>query len=119
MSGKPYLEIAQKNGISLTKMALAFINQQPFVTSNIIGATNLSQLSENIKSIDLILDEEIISEIEKIYSVNVTGISTMVYAGKVKSRSTKRGQFTGKRTAFKKAIVTLKEDQKIDFFQNV
>jgi len=43
----------------------------------------------------------------------------MVYAGKVKSRSTKRGQFSGKRTAFKKAIVTLKEDQKIDFFQNV
>ena len=43
----------------------------------------------------------------------------MVYAGKNKTRSTKRGQFSGRRTAFKKAIVTLKEDQKIDFFQNV
>ena len=46
-----YLEIAQKNNMSLTKMALAFINQQPFVTSNIIGATNLEQLKENIDSI--------------------------------------------------------------------
>ena len=46
-----YLDIAQKNNISLSKMALAFINQQPFVTSNIIGATNLDQLKENIDSI--------------------------------------------------------------------
>ena len=62
-----YVELAKKYNITPTQLALSFVNQQPFVTSNIIGATNLSQLNENIKSIDLILDEEIISEIEAIH----------------------------------------------------
>ena len=62
-----YVELAKKYNITPTQLALSFVNQQPFVTSNIIGATNLSQLSENIKSIDLILDEEITNEIESIH----------------------------------------------------
>ena len=62
-----YVELAKKYNITPTQLALSFVNQQPFVTSNIIGATNLSQLTENIKSIDLILDEEIINEIESIH----------------------------------------------------
>ena len=62
-----YVELAKKYNITPTQLALSFVNQQPFVTSNIIGATNLSQLNENIKSIDLILDEEIINEIESIH----------------------------------------------------
>jgi len=63
-----YHEIAKKHGISLTQMALAFVNQQPFVTSNIIGATTLEQLSENIESINLTLSEEIISEINGVHA---------------------------------------------------
>jgi len=63
-----YVEIAKKYNISPTQLALAFVNQQPFVTSNIIGATNLSQLEENISSINITLDEEILSEIESIHS---------------------------------------------------
>ena len=62
-----YVELAKKYNITPTQLALSFVNQQPFVTSNIIGATNLSQLTENIKSIDLILNEEIINEIESIH----------------------------------------------------
>lgn len=62
-----YLEIAQKHGLSLTQMALAFVNQQSFVTSNIIGATNLEQLSENIGSIDVTLSEEILKEIQSVH----------------------------------------------------
>ncbi|MEM7084832.1 MAG: NADP(H)-dependent aldo-keto reductase [Bacteroidota bacterium] len=62
-----YSEIARKHGLSLTQMALAFVNQQPFVTSNIIGATTLSQLSENIESVDLVLSEEILREINQIH----------------------------------------------------
>ena len=62
-----YVELAKKYNITPTQLALSFVNQQPFVISNIIGATNLSQLTENIKSIDLILDEEIINEIESIH----------------------------------------------------
>ena len=64
-----YLEIAQKNNMSLTKMALAFINQQPFVTSNIIGATNLEQLKENIDSIKIELKSETLKEIEKVHEL--------------------------------------------------
>ena len=62
-----YVEIAKKYNITPTQLALSFVNHQPFVVSNIIGATNLSQLSENIKSIDLILTDEIISEIESVH----------------------------------------------------
>jgi len=61
-----YKELAEKNDLSLTHLALAFINQQPFVTSNIIGATTMLQLKENITSIDVNLSEEILEEIDKI-----------------------------------------------------
>ncbi len=62
-----YAAIAKKYNLSLTQMSLAFVNQQPFVTSNIIGATNLNQLKENINSIDVVLSKEIIKEIENIF----------------------------------------------------
>ena len=63
-----YYQIAQNHGISLTQMALAFVNQQPFLTSNIIGATNLDQLQENIGSIELSLSKELLKEIEVVHS---------------------------------------------------
>jgi len=62
-----YAEIAKKYNLSLTQMSLAFVNQQPFLTSNIIGATNLTQLKENIDSINITLSEEIIKEIETVF----------------------------------------------------
>jgi len=64
-----YQELAKKNNMSLTQMALAFVNQQPFVTSNIIGATTMQQLKENIASIDISLSEEIIEEIDAIHEL--------------------------------------------------
>ena len=54
--------------MSLATLALAFINAQPFVTSTIIGATKMEQLEENIASINVDLDEEILSEINKIHN---------------------------------------------------
>jgi len=62
-----YSEIAKKYGISLAQMSLAFVNQKPFVTSTIIGATKMPQLSENIESIDVILSEEILNEINEVH----------------------------------------------------
>ncbi|MBL4663037.1 MAG: aldo/keto reductase [Flavobacteriaceae bacterium] len=62
-----YNEIAQKHGLSLVQLSLAFVNQQTFVTSNIIGATSLEQLSENIESINIILSEEILKEINEVH----------------------------------------------------
>lgn len=64
---RAYNEIAKKHGISLTQMALSFINDRPFVTSTIIGATNLDQLQENIESIDLTLSSEILKEIDSVH----------------------------------------------------
>ncbi|RBW59357.1 NADP(H)-dependent aldo-keto reductase [Tenacibaculum sp. E3R01] len=59
-----YQKIADKHGLTLTQLSLAYINQLPFVTSNIIGATKMSQLKENINSIDIELSEDILMEIE-------------------------------------------------------
>ena len=63
-----YRDIAIKHNMSLAQMALAFVNQRPFVTSNIIGATKLSQLKENIGSIDVHLSEEILAEIQAVHT---------------------------------------------------
>ena len=58
-----YFEISQKYNMTLTEMSLAFVNDRPFVTSNIIGATSMDQLKENINSINIKLSDKIISEI--------------------------------------------------------
>ena len=49
-------------------MALAFVNTRPFVTSNIIGATTMEQLKENIASIDVKLSEAVLEGIENIHN---------------------------------------------------
>ena len=58
-----YHQIAEKHNLTLTQLALAFVNDRPFVTSTIIGATNMEQLKENIDSINTKLSKEIIDEI--------------------------------------------------------
>ena len=67
-AAKKYLKIAQEHNLSLAQMALAFVSQQPFVTSNIIGATSLKQLKENIGSIDISLNKDILNSIEEIHA---------------------------------------------------
>ncbi len=62
---------------------------------------------------------EIKNAIEQIYGVKVEDVNTMNYAGKRKSRFTKAGVVSGKTPAYKKAIVTLKEGEVIDFFSNI
>ena len=66
---KQYLKIANEYNLSLAQMALAFVTQQPFVTSNIIGATSLEQLSENIDSIHVSLNQDVIESINKIHAI--------------------------------------------------
>lgn len=63
-----YLGIAKRYQMSLTELSLAFVNQLPFVTSNIIGATKMDQLKENIESIYIELTEQILQEIEAIHA---------------------------------------------------
>ena len=62
---------------------------------------------------------EIKKAVEDMYGVTVESVNTMNYAGKKKSRYTKSGIINGKTSAFKKAIVTLEEGEKIDFFSNI
>ncbi len=65
-----YYKIAKDRGLSLTQMALAFVNSRPFITSNIIGATTMKQLKENIQSVDVVLDEKTIEKINLIHANN-------------------------------------------------
>ena len=62
-----YFKIAQKHKISLAQLSLAFVNSRDFVTSNIIGATKMEQLKENIDSINVSLDQKIIDEINLVH----------------------------------------------------
>ena len=58
-------------------------------------------------------------EIEALYNVTVVDVNTMNYAGKNKNRYTKAGFIQGRTNAVKKAIVTLKEGDTIDFYSNI
>lgn len=62
-----YVKLAREHGLDPAQMALAFVNQQPFVTSNIIGATNLEQLDANLASLQLQLSEQVLEAIEAIH----------------------------------------------------
>ena len=66
---KLYQEVARKHGLTLTQLAQAFVLQQPFVTSSIIGATTMEQLKENIDTIDVVLSDEILKEINAIHAI--------------------------------------------------
>jgi large subunit ribosomal protein L23 len=57
--------------------------------------------------------------IEKMYGVSVLAVNTMVVDGKVKSRNTKAGLVTGRSPKYKKAVVTLKDGETIDYYANV
>ncbi len=62
-----YVELAKQQGLSPVQMALAYINSRQFVTANIIGATTMDQLRENIASIDLDLSADVLEAIEQIH----------------------------------------------------
>lgn len=63
-----YAKIAEEAGISLTTLSLAFINQRRFVTANIIGATTIEQLRENIASHDVRLSEATLAAIDAVHA---------------------------------------------------
>ena len=63
-----YAEIAAQQGISLAQMSLAFVCQQPFVASCLIGATTMQQLKENIDAIDITLSDEVLAQIDAVHN---------------------------------------------------
>ena len=62
---------------------------------------------------------EIKNEVEALYNVTVVDVNTIRYAGKNKSRYTRAGIINGRTNAYKKAVVTLKEGDTIDFYSNI
>jgi aryl-alcohol dehydrogenase-like predicted oxidoreductase len=62
-----YVAIARKHDLDPSQMALAFVNRQRFLTSNLIGATTMAQLKSNLASIDLKLSDETLTEIEAVH----------------------------------------------------
>lgn len=65
LATQAYVDIANKYQLDPGQMALAYVNSREFLTSNIIGATNMKQLKSNIESSELILTDEVVSEIEE------------------------------------------------------
>lgn len=62
-----YKTLADEHGLSVTQLALAYVTSRSFVTSNIIGATSMEQLKENIDSINVTLNDDILKGIERIH----------------------------------------------------
>ena len=62
---------------------------------------------------------EVKQAVESMYDVTVTDVNTFIMPAKKKSRFTKSGVISGKTSAYKKAIVTLKDGEKIDFYSNI
>ena len=62
-----YVELARQHGLTPVQLALAFVTGHPFLTSNIIGATTLAQLDENLGSADITLSDDVLDAIEAIH----------------------------------------------------
>ena len=65
---KRYMKIAEDNNMTLAQMSLAFVTDRPFMTSNIIGATSLEQLEENIDSANITLSDDILKAINEVHA---------------------------------------------------
>ena len=63
-----YVDLAREHGLDPAQMALAWVTSQPFVTSNIIGATTMTQLQSDIDSADLVLSNAVLDAIEAIHA---------------------------------------------------
>ncbi|MEA1064112.1 NADP(H)-dependent aldo-keto reductase [Erwinia sp. HR93] len=64
-----YVALAQRHGLDPAQMALAFVRQQRFVGSTLLGATSLEQLKINLDSLDITLSDELLAELNAIHQV--------------------------------------------------
>jgi large subunit ribosomal protein L23 len=89
-----------------------------------IVTEKLTTLGEKLNRYGFIVDKtankiEIKNAVESLYGVTVSDVNTLRYSGKVKSRFTKGGVISGNKNSYKKAIITLVEGEKIDFYSNI
>ena len=91
--------------------------KRPIVTEK---ATGLNEQGRYTFEVERTANKvQIKKDIETLYGVTVTDINTMRTLGKMKSKGTKGGQVSGRRSNGKKAIVTVKEGDIIDFYSNL
>ncbi len=79
------------------------------------------RLSESLNQYSFVVNKdankvEIKSAIEKMYSVNVSAVNTITMPSKAKNRNTRSGVLKGRKSSYKKAIITLAKGEEIDFF---
>ncbi|MFD2147907.1 50S ribosomal protein L23 [Mucilaginibacter antarcticus] len=94
------------------------ILKKPLLTEKV------AQLTEKLNRYAFIVDPrankiQIKTAIEAMYGVNIVAVNTMRYVGKLKSRNTKAGLVQGRSATVKKAIITLKDGETIDFYSNI
>jgi large subunit ribosomal protein L23 len=86
--------------------------KKPIVTEKVTAMTEKGQYAFEV-------ERTANKDIEQLYGVTVTGISTIRTQGKLKSKFTKGGAVSGRRASIKKAIVTVKEGDVIDFYSGI
>ena len=64
---KKYKTLAEDSGLTLPQMALAFVYSQDFLTSNIIGPSNVEQLIEDVEAMDFNLSNDMLNKINEIH----------------------------------------------------
>ncbi|HRS18318.1 MAG TPA: 50S ribosomal protein L23 [Bacteroidales bacterium] len=94
------------------------ILQRPLITEK------MSKKADTLNQYGFIVDKnadktQIKKAVEEMYGVTVESVNTIRYAGKVKTRNTKSGVVVGKTNSYKKAIVSLKQGEQIDFYSNI
>jgi len=70
LATEKYAAVAERFGLDMAQMALAYVNSRPFVASNIIGTSNVQQVRDNIASLDLTLDEAVLQAIEEVHKTH-------------------------------------------------
>ena len=96
---------------------MAAILKRPIVTEKM---TELQEKGQYAFEVDLAANKIAIARaVEKKFNVTVVDVRTVRVKGKTKSQMTRRGRFAGRTAEWKKAVVRLKEGEKIEFFQNV
>jgi large subunit ribosomal protein L23 len=89
-----------------------------------IVTEKLTSVSEKLNRYGFMVERsanklQIKDAIQKMYGVSVTDVNTLRYSGKRKARFTRTGVLEGKKNSYKKAIVTLAQGEKIDFYSNI
>lgn len=66
-AAKEYIALADRHGLDVVQLAIAFVLSRPFTTSVIVGATSTEQLTLAISAKDVVLSPEVLAEIEAIH----------------------------------------------------